>query len=28
GLNVEDAVNYDKLVLTQDDVKKIEEVLA
>lgn len=28
GLNVVDAVNYDKLVLTQDDVKKIEEVLA
>ena len=28
GLNVEDAVNYDKLVLTQDDVKKIEEVMA
>lgn len=28
GLNVEDAANYDKLVLTQDDVKKIEEVLA
>lgn len=28
GLNIEDAVNYDKLVLTQDDVKKIEEVLA
>ena len=28
GLNVEDAVNYDKLVLTQDDVKKIAEVLA
>lgn len=28
GLNVEEAVNYDKLVLTQDDVKKIEEVLA
>ena len=28
GLNVEDAVNYDKLVLTQVDVKKIEEVLA
>ena len=28
GLNVEDAVNYDKLVMTQDDVKKIEEVLA
>jgi large subunit ribosomal protein L4 len=28
GLNVEDAVNYDKLVLTHDDVKKIEEVLA
>ena len=28
GLNVEDAVDYDKLVLTQDDVKKIEEVLA
>lgn len=28
GLNVEDAVNYDKLVLTQDDAKKIEEVLA
>ena len=28
GLNVEDAVNYDKLILTQDAVKKIEEVLA
>ena len=28
SLNVEDAVNYDKLVLTQDDVKKIEKVLA
>lgn len=28
GLNVEDAVNYGKLVLTQDAVKKIEEVLA
>lgn len=28
SLNVEDAVNYDKLVMTQDDVKKIEEVLA
>ena len=24
GLNVEDAVNYDKLILTQDAVKKIE----
>lgn len=28
GLNVEDAVNYSKLILTQDAVKKIEEVLA
>lgn len=28
GLNVEDAVNYEKLILTQDAVKKIEEVLA
>ena len=28
SLKVEDAVNYDKLVMTQDDVKKIEEVLA
>lgn len=28
GLNVVDAVNYDKLVLTQVAVKKIEEVLA
>ncbi len=28
GLNVEDAVNYGKLILTQDAVKKIEEVLA
>lgn len=28
GLNVEDAVNYDKLILTQDAVKRIEEVLA
>ena len=28
GLNVEDAVNYDKLILTQAAVKKIEEVLA
>ena len=28
GLNVEDAVNYQKLILTQDAVKKIEEVLA
>lgn len=28
SLNVEDTVNYDKLVMTQDDVKKIEEVLA
>ncbi|MDN6028438.1 MAG: 50S ribosomal protein L4 [Lactobacillus sp.] len=28
GLNVVDAVNYDKLVLTQAAVKKIEEVLA
>ena len=28
SLNVEDAVNYYKLVMTQDDVKKIEEVLA
>lgn len=28
GLNVEDAVDYDKLILTQDAVKKIEEVLA
>ncbi|MDO4912471.1 MAG: 50S ribosomal protein L4 [Lactobacillus sp.] len=27
GLNVVDAVNYDKLILTQDAVKKIEEVL-
>ena len=26
GLNVEDAVNYGKLILTQDAVKKIEEV--
>ena len=28
GLNVVDAVDYQKLVLTQDAVKKIEEVLA
>lgn len=28
GLNVLDAVNYDKLILTQDAVKRIEEVLA
>ena len=28
GLNVEDAVNYGKLILSQDAVKKIEEVLA
>lgn len=28
GLNVVDAVNYDKLVLTQDAVTRIEEVLA
>lgn len=28
GLNVEDAVNYGKLILTQGAVKKIEEVLA
>lgn len=28
GLNVEDAVNYSKLILDQDAVKKIEEVLA
>lgn len=28
GLNVEDAVNYEKLILTQDAVKNIEEVLA
>lgn len=28
GLNVVDAVNYDKLILTQDAVKRIEEVLA
>ena len=28
GLNVEDAVNYSKLILSQDAVKKIEEVLA
>lgn len=28
GLNVVDAVNYDKLILTQDTVKRIEEVLA
>lgn len=28
GLNVEDVVNFDKLILTQDAVKKIEEVLA
>lgn len=28
GLNVVDAVNYDKLVLTQDALKRIEEVLA
>ena len=28
GLNVEDAVNYGKLILDQDAVKKIEEVLA
>ncbi|GFZ27547.1 50S ribosomal protein L4 [Lactobacillus corticis] len=28
GLNVVDAVDYDKLILTQDAVKKIEEVLA
>ncbi len=28
GLNVEDAVNYVKLILDQDAVKKIEEVLA
>ncbi|QNQ81815.1 50S ribosomal protein L4 [Lactobacillus sp. PV037] len=28
GLNVVDAVNYDTLVLTQDAIKRIEEVLA
>ena len=28
GLNIEDAVNYGKLILDQDAVKKIEEVLA
>ncbi|KRL91147.1 50S ribosomal protein L4 [Lactobacillus kalixensis] len=28
GLNVVDAVNYDKLILSQDAVKRIEEVLA
>lgn len=28
GLNVEDAVNFGKLILSQDAVKKIEEVLA
>lgn len=28
GLNVEDAVNYGKLILDQDAIKKIEEVLA
>lgn len=28
GLNVVDAVNYDKLILAQDAVKRIEEVLA
>lgn len=28
GLNVEDAVNYDKLILTQAALKKIEEVWA
>lgn len=28
GLNVEDTVNYGKLILDQDAVKKIEEVLA
>lgn len=28
GLNVLDAVNYDKLVVTSDAVKQIEEVLA
>lgn len=28
GLNIVDAVNYDQLVLTQDAVKRIEEVLA
>jgi large subunit ribosomal protein L4 len=28
GFNVVDAVNYDKLILTQDAVKKIEEVWA
>ena len=28
GLNVEDAVNYGTVILTQDAVKKIEEVLA
>ena len=28
GLNVEDAENYGKLILSQDAVKKIEEVLA
>ncbi|BAQ56745.1 50S ribosomal protein L4 [Lactobacillus acetotolerans] len=28
GLNVEGAVNYEKLILTQDAVKNIEEVLA
>lgn len=28
GLNVEDAVNYGKLILSQDAAKKIEEVLA
>lgn len=28
GLNVEDTVNFEKLILTQDAIKKIEEVLA
>ncbi|MBP2057260.1 large subunit ribosomal protein L4 [Lactobacillus colini] len=28
GLNIVDAVNYDKLLLTQDAIKRIEEVLA
>ena len=28
GINIYDIVNYDKLFLTQDAVKKIEEVLA
>lgn len=28
GLNVVDAVDYQKLVLTQDAIKRIEEVLA